>query len=91
MKMGIKGKLAQNNVVCFSHSLKPDGVKAMWGGQGGQRGGWAGDDQEDKESRGQDESAKFQGLKVKSVPSGMPGEPRGGRKGQVGGRQPRRF
>lgn len=70
MKMGIKGKLAQNNVVCFSHSLKPDGVKAMWGGQGGQGGGWAGDAQEDKESRGQNGSAKFQGLKVKSVPSG---------------------
>lgn len=83
--MGIEGKLAQNNVVCFSHSLKPDGVKATWGGQGGQGEGWAGDAQEDKKSRGQDGSAKFQGLKVKSVPGEMEGAK--GWKEAAGGRQ----
>ena len=91
MKMGIEGKLAQKNVLCFSPCLKPDGIKAMWGGRGGrggpggQGGGWVGDAQEDKESRGQNGSARFQGLKVKSVPSGMEGA-KGWKEG-AGGRQ----
>ena len=53
-----EGKLAQKNVMCFSHSFKPRGLKATWGGRGW---GWAGDAQED-ENGGQNGLAKLQGF-----------------------------